>query len=83
MSIRRPLPWTLAFVLVSGVAHAETEAECKGPDCEYRFDDEALNSPGWSPYGDWFKVRGRAPKSMLIRPRVSFVVELLQSMNRL
>jgi hypothetical protein len=73
----------LAAALLSRtrVASAETAADCRRGDCEYRFDDEALNDPGWSAYGDYLKIRPPAKRVMLIRPRVSFVPELLKSTN--
>lgn len=69
-----------AFLLTnSGVVAAQTRAACTRGDCEYHFDDEAMNAPGYSAYGQWF-VSHRAPKRvLLIRPRVSYVAELLKS----
>ena len=50
---------------------------------EVAFDDEALLAPGSSAYGEWLKVRGPAPRAMLLRPRTSFVPELLTTVNGL
>ncbi|HVU01616.1 MAG TPA: hypothetical protein VHE30_07690 [Polyangiaceae bacterium] len=47
------------------------------------FDDDDLLAAGESPYGDWFKVPPTAKRVMLIRPRTSFVTELLISIGAL
>jgi len=66
-------------------AHAEKPApyqvQVRGDTASYEvaFDDESLLAPGASPYSDFLKGRIRAPKAMLLRPRVSFVPELLTS----
>lgn len=72
-----------SWFLSSSIAAAQTRAACARGDCEYHFDDEALDAPGYSAYGEWFKVRGRAKYVMLIRPRISFVPELLKSSDHL
>jgi hypothetical protein len=79
MKVLRAGVCVLGLFSWSGAAHAETKEACLRGDCEYRFDDEGVNSPGHSAYDDWFKVRGRAKHAMLIRPRISFVMELLKS----
>ncbi|MBM4361609.1 MAG: hypothetical protein FJ104_02930 [Deltaproteobacteria bacterium] len=52
-----------------------------GADASYevRFDDDDLLAPGTSPYAEWLTVRGAAPRVGLLRPRVSFVPELLRT----
>ena len=70
----------LGLLAWSGAANAEAkEAACTRGDCAYRFDDEDVNSPGYSAYGSWLKVRPPAKRVMLIRPRISFVMELIKS----
>ncbi len=64
---------------MSRAAAAETQEQCVRGDCEYRFDDGDVNSPGWSAYVDYLKVHGGAKPVRLIRPRISFVMELLKS----
>lgn len=81
MNLRPTVTCALAILLVARGASAETKAECSSANCDYRFDDEDVNSPGYSAYGDWFKVRPPAPRAMLIRPRTSFVMELVKSAN--
>ena len=69
-----------AFLLTySAAAAAQTRATCTRGDCEYHFDDEAMNAPGYSAYGDWFKSHPAPKRVLLIRPRVSYVMELLKS----
>ena len=79
MKILRAGICALGLLSWSGAARAETEANCTRGDCEYRFDDEGVNSPGYSAYGEWLKIRGPAKNVRLIRPRISFVMELLKS----
>ena len=79
MIFRRAGACVAGIVLLSGSAVAETDARCTTGDCVYRFDDEGVNSPGRSAYGEWLKSRLRFKRVLLIRPRVSFVPELLKS----
>ena len=79
MNTRRAAAWTVGLLLLSRAAAAETRDRCLQGDCEYRFDDEDVNAPGWSAYVDWMKVHGPAKTSRLIRPRISFVMELVKS----
>jgi hypothetical protein len=51
------------------------------PSYEVAFDDEDLLASPSSAYGEWLKVRRRPPKVMLLRPRTSFVPELLTTVN--
>jgi hypothetical protein len=79
MRFRRAAACAVGLLLLSGAAGAETQEQCVRGDCEYRFDDGDVNSPGWSAYGDWFKLRPRTPRATLIRPRVSYVMEMVKS----
>lgn len=79
MRFRRTLTLAAGALLVASAAHAETQEQCVRGDCEYRFDDGDVNSPGYSAYGEWFKLRPKTPRATLIRPRVSYVMELLKS----
>jgi hypothetical protein len=63
----------------SGIAAAQTRASCTRGDCEYHFDDEAMNAPGYSAYGQWFTSHSPPKRAPLIRPRISYVMELLKS----
>jgi hypothetical protein len=79
MKFRRTVMLTAGVLLVAGAARAETQEQCVRGDCEYRFDDGDVNSPGWSPYLEYIKVGPRAKRVTLIRPRISFVMELVKS----
>ena len=47
----------------------------------YEFDDDPLNAGGFGPNDSLIKVRPRAARATLIRPRTSFVPELLKSVE--
>ena len=79
MSFRRITMLVAGLLLVSPLASAETETECTEGNCVYRFDDGDVNSPGWSAYADYLRIRHDTPRVFLIRPRVSFVMELFKS----
>ncbi len=49
----------------------------------HEFIDDDLLGGGASPYGSWFKHRKSAPRVLLIRPRGSFVPEMLKSVDDL
>jgi len=74
------------FLLAPGVVRAEAPAKDADADAdhyEWRFDDDPLNAAGTNPYGEWLALRRPAPRAMLIRPRTSFVWELLASIGKL
>jgi hypothetical protein len=79
MRFRRAATCAVSLLLWSGIARAEAQEQCVRGDCEYRFDDGDVNSPGYSAYGEWFKLRPKTPRATLIRPRVSYVMELVKS----
>ena len=47
----------------------------------YEFDDDILNGGGFGPYDATIKVRPKAARTTLIRPRTSFVPEMLKSVE--
>jgi hypothetical protein len=75
----------LGTLLVTSPAHAQSTAtySVRGESASYEvaFDDDALLAPGASAYSDWLKIRPRTKRVMLLRPRTSFVPELLTSAN--
>jgi hypothetical protein len=75
----------LGALLVASPARAQSKAaySVRGEAASYEvaFTDDALLAPGTSAYADWLKVRPPAPRVMLLRPRTSFVPELLTSAN--
>jgi len=89
MSHRVPNLRRLAPLLVAVAAScprtvwAETKTACLRDDCEYRFDDEGVNAPGAGAHGPIIVVRAGAPQVRLIRPRISFVMSLLKSVEHL
>ena len=49
----------------------------------YTFDDDPLNAGGFGPNDATIRVRPRAARTTLIRPRTSFVPEMLKSVENL
>ena len=49
----------------------------------HEFVDDNLLGGGASPYGSWFKHRKPTARVLLIRPRSSFVPEMLKSVDDL
>lgn len=49
----------------------------------HEFDDDNLLGGGTAPYGSWFKHRRPTARVLLIRPRASFVPEMLKSVDNL
>ncbi len=65
----------LGFSLSAQIACAE--------DQYYRFKDDPLSAGGLDPNGETLKVRRKPPITTLIRPRASFVPELLKSVEQI
>lgn len=68
----------LALFAVSSVSLAQDE-EGYG----YEFEDDPLNAGGFGPNDATIRVRPRAARTTLIRPRTSFVKEMLKSVENL
>ena len=49
----------------------------------YEFDDDPLNAGGFGPNDATIRVRKKAARTTLIRPRTSFVPEMLKSVENL
>jgi len=77
MIVRRVVAVAMALgaSLSAGVASAE--------DQYYRFDDDLLGAEGLEPTGPIIKGTGKRPITTLLRPRVSFVPELLKSVEKI
>lgn len=74
-----------AFALVSmasGTAFAQ-DGEEDGDGYGYEFDDDPLNAGGFGPNDATIRVRPSAARTTLIRPRTSFVPEMLKSVENL
>jgi len=78
----------LAVVLVSGVAAAQAPAAPGGEGGKkegygYEFSDDPLNAGGFGPNDATIRVRPGPVRTTLIRPRTSFVPEMLKSVENL
>jgi len=78
----------LAAFMASGAAFAQDAAggggdEKKGDGYGYEFDDDPLAAGGFGPNDATIRVRPRAARTTLIRPRIQFVDEMLKSVENL
>jgi hypothetical protein len=78
----------LAVVLVSGVAAAQAAPAPGGGGGQkegygYEFSDDPLNAGGFGPNDATIRVRPGPVRTTLIRPRTSFVPEMLKSVENL
>jgi hypothetical protein len=64
-------------------AQSKDAAGEKGEGYGYEFDDDPLNAGGFGPNDATIRVRPRAARTTLIRPRTSFVPEMLKSVENL
>lgn len=66
-------------------AGAAAAKPAEGGDGEYgyEFEDDPLNAGGFGPNDATIKVRPRAARTTLIRPRTSFVTEMLKSVENI
>lgn len=80
---------TLGFAafVVTPAALAQAPRDAKGggdPDgYGYEFDDDPLNAGGFGPNDATIRVRPKAARTTLIRPRTSFVPEMLKSVENI
>lgn len=72
----------MAVTAVSTAAFAQ-EGGGDGDGYGYEFDDDPLNAGGFGPNDATIRVRPRAARTTLIRPRTSFVPEMLKSVENL
>lgn len=79
----------LGVLLVSSAAFAQNKAAAAaGADKKeqgygYSFEDDPLNAGGFGPNDATIRVRPGPVRSVLIRPRTSFVPEMLKSVENL
>jgi len=74
----------LAAFMASGAALAQDKpAGDKGDGYGYEFDDDPLAAGGFGPSDATIRVRPRAARTTLIRPRIQFVDEMLKSVENL
>lgn len=76
-------------MLLAAPAFAQDAKEAAGADkgggdgYGYEFEDDPLNAGGFGPNDATIKVRPRAARTTLIRPRTSFVTEMLKSVENI
>jgi hypothetical protein len=76
---------TLVFT-PSAFAQGKTAVKEQKGDSEgygYTFEDDPLNAGGFGPNDATIRVRPRAARTTLIRPRTSFVPEMLKSVENI
>lgn len=79
----------LAAFMASGAAFAQAAGDKpagdkdKGDGYGYEFDDDPLAAGGFGPNDATIRVRPRAARTTLIRPRIQFVDEMLKSVENL
>lgn len=75
---------SLCALTISSVAAADVDQSLWDKDGGYHiFKDDPLTAPGAVPGGENIKVRKKAFRSYLIRPRTSFVPEMLKSVEKM
>ncbi len=71
----------ISVLLVSSVALAQDKKKEEGYG--YEFSDDPLNAGGFGPNDATIRVRPGPVRTTLIRPRTSFVPEMLKSVENL
>lgn len=69
-----------AFAQAGGAVAKDTKSD---EGYGYEFDDDPLNAGGFGPNDATIRVRPRAARTTLIRPRTSFVPEMLKSVENI
>lgn len=72
-----------AVVLTAPSVFAQVKTQEGSDGYGYEFDDDPLNAGGFGPNDATIRVRPRAARTTLIRPRTSFVPEMLKSVEDL
>jgi len=74
-----------ASLVLSPSVFAQAPKEGKGDSdgYGYTFEDDPLNAGGFGPNDATIRVRPRAARTTLIRPRTSFVPEMLKSVENI
>jgi len=77
----------IAALLAAPSVFAQGKAKAKEGKSDdgygYTFDDDPLNAGGFGPNDATIRVRPRAARTTLIRPRTSFVPEMLKSVENI
>jgi hypothetical protein len=72
-----------AFALSSAAMAQDAKPDKGGEGYGYEFSDDPLNAGGFGPNDATIKVRPRAARTTLIRPRTTFVPEMLKSVENI
>jgi hypothetical protein len=86
--MKRSTRWGAIVVASMGVLLFTTEALAQGKSKKedgygYDFTDDPLNAGGFGPHDATIRVRPGPVRTTLIRPRTSFVPEMLKSVENL
>lgn len=73
----------VALALSASLASAQVKESKSDDGYGYQFDDDPLNAGGFGPNDATIRVRAKAARTTLIRPRISFVPEMLKSVENL
>ncbi|NLE87362.1 MAG: hypothetical protein GX607_13290 [Myxococcales bacterium] len=74
----------VSLLVVAPSAFAQAAKESGGDDgYGYEFSDDPLSAGGFGPNDSTIRVRAKAQRTTLIRPRTSFVPEMLKSVEDL
>jgi hypothetical protein len=74
----------IAVLASSGAAFAQAAKPAEGGEgYGYEFSDDPLNAGGFGPNDATIRVRPTAARTTLIRPRISFVQEMLKSVENI
>ena len=72
-----------AFVLAPAAFAQDAKSGDKADGYGYEFSDDPLNAGGFGPNDATIKVSPRAARTTLIRPRTTFVPEMLKSVENI
>jgi hypothetical protein len=72
-----------AALVVAPTASAQPAKAGGDEGYGYTFEDDPLNAGGFGPNDATIRVRPRAARTTLIRPRTSFVPEMLKSVENI
>jgi hypothetical protein len=73
----------LSLVVTSAAFAQEVTTKDTSDGYGYSFDDDPLNAGGFGPNDATIRVRAKAARTTLIRPRTSFVPEMLKSVENI
>ena len=73
----------LSLVLAAPSAFAQSKSTEGDGGYGYEFSDDPLNAGGFGPNDATIRVRPTAARTTLIRPRTSFVAEMLKSVENI